>query len=316
LLHTIEIIPELKEPVRIFRQICLTDLERIPSLDKGLNKKIDTLPFFNPEVSYASSSPSYSTINAQNREQLIRLEGEFVTVIGLVTGVYRGTTIKSDPYVMLNFSDYKDQAFTIPIWNDVLDQFVNLSKNPESFTGKIISITGTIQIYRSGSRIVPQIILDSPSQIEILPDNNSLSQPVSGSVQDIILARLNQNDKPTKIRKESTITSDDVYERALTKVYEKYYGDKKHTASQAKIKNRTSPDTSSNSALMPSKNSRPSIKNVTSTKSKLSFDDNVQHSITQMYQKNGKLLPQIDNQVRKETEKVTLINKIRKLLFG
>ena len=77
----------------------------------------------------------------------LRSVGDRIELIGRITEVRRATTRYGQPYVFLNFGDWRDDIVKINIWSDGL---AALTTTPDdSWIGKWISVTGLLEpIYR------------------------------------------------------------------------------------------------------------------------------------------------------------------------
>ncbi len=183
LLRKLEKIGELSNVVRLFRSICHTNLESIPSLEAGLGKTSVILPSVEPPTALSSTDHSYRVYSTENCGQLIELDGEFVTLIGLCEATHSSTSKRNEPYVFLNFGDFRRQCFTATIWYDSLKQFDKLSIDPKKYREKYLSITGTISLFSNSYGIRPQINIESPDQIEVI-DEKIAHERLSTLVKD------------------------------------------------------------------------------------------------------------------------------------
>ncbi len=124
---------------------------------------------------------------ADDTDRLISHEGDVVTIIGRVSHIRRSRTHFGQPYVFLNFGDYRDGCFTIVLWSDALDLFYRAGVSVNDYREKWVSVTGLITVYRSryvGRVPQPQVVVNMPSEIQILsPDDAraALGGPSDGS---------------------------------------------------------------------------------------------------------------------------------------
>lgn len=108
-------------------------------------------------------------INANNISELIKNEGEFVTVTGIVESTY---IPKSGKVRFLNLGPDYRTAFTVVIFTGDLDKFTSKIGEPtEYYKNKKIAVKGRIKLYQGK----PEIIANSPDQISILSTKTSVS---------------------------------------------------------------------------------------------------------------------------------------------
>ncbi len=104
---------------------------------------------------------SAQELSADNLDEIVKYEGEFVTIVGKVVS---GHIAPSGKVRFLNFgADYK-KAFTAVIFTGDLKNFEKMIGEPTSYyRNKNIKISGRISLYKGK----PQIVLKSPEQISI-----------------------------------------------------------------------------------------------------------------------------------------------------
>jgi len=167
LLRAIEQISDLEPLVLQFQQVCQTDLDNIPRLDDFIQHQPIVIPagIEPPAPVYISLYPIF---NAVDRNILLEHQGEYVTVIGKIEDSKEDLTRHGAPYAFLNFGNWRDNCFTVVFWSDALQLLKSTGKTPREYRGKWASVTGLLSSYDGGWGIRPQIILDSPTEIEIL----------------------------------------------------------------------------------------------------------------------------------------------------
>ena len=121
---------------------------------------------YNYYPSSATSKDSYilSTIPVDHRWTAARNHiGEYGTIAGKVYGVSYRPDVKGQPTFINIGADYpSSNRMQVVIWGSDRG---NWYYTPESlYRGQWIAVTGSIQLYRG----VPEIIVSSPSQIDLL----------------------------------------------------------------------------------------------------------------------------------------------------
>jgi hypothetical protein len=167
LLRELETISSLAPLAQSFRVICKYSLDRVPRLDDFLRGQLPTgAPQVSAPMAYRSQ---YPVIAATNLEGLWTKIGQRVTVVGCITNYRRRQTSSNLPYVFLNFGDWQIGCLTLVIWHETLQLFEMQRKNPINYKNKWVSVTGLLVEYASrGKTKRPQIIIEMPSEIEIL----------------------------------------------------------------------------------------------------------------------------------------------------
>ena len=171
LLHELESIPDLGLLILAFRDLCKCDLQRMPRLTDFLAGHVPTpvSEAWMPAPYYAQ----YPIFSADDRDSLLANVGHRVTVIGQITDYRFGYTKYHAPYVFLNFGDWRTGCFSLVIWSEVLDLFKDQEKDPAEYVGKWVSVTGLLTSYTRSTRrkdgTRPQIIIEIPSEIQVLP---------------------------------------------------------------------------------------------------------------------------------------------------
>jgi tetratricopeptide (TPR) repeat protein len=178
---------ELKTLFDKFQRICFANLESIPSLAQFIDLPLE-LPSLSPLKSISPVSPHLGvvTFSAHDILQLIKQDGEKITVIGRVNHI---SEYKKAIYINFeepNFSPkikgYK--PFAAVIFSKDLDRIIfskgfdGLSSNTTSkikklkssdlkqFEGKHLKITGLLELIEiDKSNILPQIIIENARQI-------------------------------------------------------------------------------------------------------------------------------------------------------
>lgn len=171
LLQELESLPGLKQHVTNFRLSCKLPLLSIPRLFDFLDGKIpqDRAVAINSEDDSSQQPSPYPIIDATNRLMLLNLVGEVVQVVGkIIDGTY-GKAINQTSYCFLNFGDFTQGSMALVMWSEALQLFTQQNKDPKSYIGKWVSVTGRLSSYKGkGKPTQPQIVINLPTQIEVL----------------------------------------------------------------------------------------------------------------------------------------------------
>jgi tetratricopeptide (TPR) repeat protein len=166
LLADLEAISDLQPLISRFRNVCKTNLMQVPRLVGLLSGLTVALP-------RSSIAPTrwrqYEVAAATQRERLLELVGQRVTVVGQITDYYTGRTKDNKPYVFLTCGDWQQGAFRLVVWSETMQLFQARGKDLQGYKGKWVSVTGLLTKYRRESRPErPQIVVETPSEIEVL----------------------------------------------------------------------------------------------------------------------------------------------------
>lgn len=117
--------------------------------------------------SLATSMSQYPIIRATAVDKLRQIAGtSIVRIIGEVEEVKRSQTQNGDPYVFVNFGDFRHGCFRAVLWADALQRFEAKGIMPESHRKRFVCVTGRVSLYQGQ----PQIEVGSPEDVEVLTD--------------------------------------------------------------------------------------------------------------------------------------------------
>jgi serine/threonine protein kinase len=154
------------------RDIALGKYEEVPILSDFMAGTFKVTP--RPVTARPTPvRPQFQVLEATARATLVSQEGFIVTLVGRITGAYTGRTYRGQPYLFLNFGDYRVGAFTLILWSESLRLFSKLGVDPEGFKGEWVSVTGMISVYRArggGRNPQPQIVVEMPSEIQVVTE--------------------------------------------------------------------------------------------------------------------------------------------------
>ncbi len=141
--------PALATHAQRFAAICRAPLEKTPSLDDFLAGRNIPAGVIQISTRRQESRPRpgymgvYDVLSAASYETCFSRVGDKVEVIGRIVDVKEGRARTGQPYVFINFGDWRGQIFKITIWSEGLTA---ISKKPDaSWVGKWISVVGLIE---------------------------------------------------------------------------------------------------------------------------------------------------------------------------
>lgn len=93
------------------------------------------------ETEYVPVFPLYSALDVEDLRGRV---GEMIEVIGKITEIHEGETKYGDPYVFVNFMDWRESlVFHLVAWSEDLDELTN--PPDEDWVGKWIQVTGLLE---------------------------------------------------------------------------------------------------------------------------------------------------------------------------
>jgi hypothetical protein len=170
LLQELETLTDLRGYIQAFRQICNSSLDSVPSLSDFLAMKPGA--YSRVEITQKTVAHPKITYMANDRFTILRNLGKMATVVGYVTDVFRGTTPDGHTHVFINLGSWKAKCFTIILWDKALELLKKSEIDPGHFVGSWVSVTGVLTAFNHR----PQIAVDLPTEIEILPDEAGAMQ--------------------------------------------------------------------------------------------------------------------------------------------
>jgi RIO1 family len=165
---------ELKRLVNKFQQICLANLEAVPSLDQLLNERFSiSLPNL-PPAPPAPQQGQFKTFWAHDI-QLVKQEGERITVIGRVDKVAVYGESSNSIAVFIKFEAFKGdstayQPFKLVVFSEGLNSLSSTKRistnNLKQFEGKYLKVTGLLELIEiDKSNVAPHIIIENARQL-------------------------------------------------------------------------------------------------------------------------------------------------------
>jgi hypothetical protein len=164
LLQELETCASLRETVYLFRKICLSPIENVPSIGDFLSGHNINLPTDEIQVNFDFRKDHNIAFDSGRRLLLMNNLGKIVTVVGKVTEVFSGKTQDGKHHLFLNFGNWKGRCFTVVLWGDAYIEINEQKMDINIFLNKWISSTGIITSYKHR----PQIALSSLLGFEVL----------------------------------------------------------------------------------------------------------------------------------------------------
>jgi len=176
LMSDLEQISDFGSLVPKLRALCALRTEDVPVLDDLLSGRWQP-PVVIPRVVAPPQRlrPIFEVLDASNTTDLLARVGLKVTVVGQITDIHEDTTRYGQPYVFLNFGDWR-RDFHLVVWSGALGLFSAEGLKISGYKGKWISITGVLSSYKNR----PQIEVEMPSQIEVLSGKREASDRIKG----------------------------------------------------------------------------------------------------------------------------------------
>jgi len=170
LLQELETLTDLRSHIQLFRQICISSLESVPTLSDFISMKARSFP--RVEINPPADAPHRLTYQAGDRFTILRNLGKLASVVGLVHDVFRGTTPDGHAHIHINLGSWKGRCFPIILWAKALELLKKAEIEPDDFVGSWVSVTGILTAFNHR----PQIAVDLPTEIEVLSGEAEAAQ--------------------------------------------------------------------------------------------------------------------------------------------
>jgi hypothetical protein len=152
----------------------IEDLLRLERSQLKLPRIVQPLKPPVPLVTEARVVSQYEILEANAIEDLLSRAGHKIQVIGRVTSIHQGSTKYGQPYMFLNFGDWRKGCFYLVVWSQTMGLFSG--RDFQSYKDKWVSVTGLLSTYKNR----PQIHIDMPSQIQVLAGKDDASAILRG----------------------------------------------------------------------------------------------------------------------------------------
>lgn len=184
LLHDLVSLPQLASQIQLFKDICYSAFDQVPTLQQFISGKLSHAHFQQPKKIVSQTLSQYPILDASSKDSLIQHAGLRVEVVGRVESYHRGLDKCEKPYLFLNFGMYPYHTLTLVFWSDLLSKLglKNVDTLLERFMNKWVSVTGIISIYVDRhDKERPQIAIEDLSQIQRLKDEAEALERLTGA---------------------------------------------------------------------------------------------------------------------------------------
>ncbi|MDD2609996.1 MAG: serine/threonine protein kinase [Giesbergeria sp.] len=141
--------PAIEVDIKNFASICKSPIEKVPSLADFLsgkqtpNQAVTLTGLDKPNNRKTGYISAYDVLSAMDYQACLQHVGDRVEVIGRILEVKTNHTRNGDPYVFINFGDWRGRIFKVSIWSEGLAAI----KTPpdETWIGKWLSVVGLME---------------------------------------------------------------------------------------------------------------------------------------------------------------------------
>ena len=162
----------LSTEIKNFAAVCASALEKTPSLADFVagrlipSASVQLKGVAKAGVGRASYIAAHTVLDATEYRACLRNVGNRVEVIGEITNVKEALDKNGKPFVFINFSDWRGNAFKVSIWASGL---AKLTERPDrSWVGKWLSVVGLMEPPFGPSAHIT-IAVSSTGQMTLLP---------------------------------------------------------------------------------------------------------------------------------------------------
>lgn len=188
LLRDLEKVQGLGSLVGRFREVCKAPWGDVPTLKDFLSGSFKAGVSTGPAIPwYAEYLSQYDVIEATDEAALSKAVGSRVEVVGRVTATKALSHTGQSPHsAFVNFGGrHPSQTFSLIYWGFALSDAQARGKDPLSFKGKWISVTGVVGLHEGK----PQILVDDQARVSLISRseadkrlNRSTPPPSAGKV--------------------------------------------------------------------------------------------------------------------------------------
>ncbi len=161
MLKELENLPSTEKFIPRFKEICQAPVESVPSLEELLTNSRQ--PVSKQSKFFSRITPNQQDIPvlfSENKFEICRNEGEIITVIGQVTEVFHGYTIRGEEHIFINFGDWQENSFTGILWGPVLSDVQTMDISIDSWAGQWMSFTGLLTVRNQRPQIQIENLTD------------------------------------------------------------------------------------------------------------------------------------------------------------
>jgi DNA/RNA endonuclease YhcR with UshA esterase domain len=191
LLRTLGNLPGISRYITIFKQICLSPMEAIPSLEELITGNVSQpLPMPDLLPVPAKKVVNIPVFHSDWMPSILNSIGQIVTVTGEVKEIFHGHTEEGADHIFLNFGNWKDNCFTTVIWGSVLEDVLKTQVDLDTWMGRTISVTGLMSIRNKRPQILVEAVTDlvpqeHPQKAQKAISNNPTNKPTVKAAKEI-----------------------------------------------------------------------------------------------------------------------------------
>jgi hypothetical protein len=161
LLRILEKLPLTGRFIPRFRQICLSPVEDIPSLDELIahhpSVSTQNLKLWDHIEKRRIDIP---VLPATEIKAIAAKLGEITTIVGKISEVFHGKGANKEEHVFINFGDWQNNCFTGVLWGSVLEDIQKMDLSIDSWVGEWMSISGLVSIRNGRPQIQVEAVTD------------------------------------------------------------------------------------------------------------------------------------------------------------
>jgi hypothetical protein len=161
LMSRLEKSSSISKYIQKFRQVCLTPLESIPSLDEFLGRKTQK-QIVQPDVFQSKRIKPYNhpVLDAWSDDLIRNSAGQMLTVIGKIRDVFHGTSPIGEEHIFVNFGDWREKCFTAVFWGQVLYDLNRYDIQVDAWPNQWMSVTGLVSVINGRPQMQIESITD------------------------------------------------------------------------------------------------------------------------------------------------------------
>lgn len=172
------------QQISALQQICLSDFDSIPELDKYLQFKLSPSAAAKkqPSVVKISYKGNFPVFDATNLRLIAGHVGDVVELVGKIVETKANTTsgggrFGNRPYMFVNFNYWRPRTDTVRLvlWSEVLNQFLRMGVPSVSsrLKNQYVTVTGMICAFTNQFGTSYQLVPKTATQIQIIDEKEA-----------------------------------------------------------------------------------------------------------------------------------------------
>lgn len=194
-------IPSLSRDVERLASLCEAPLRQVPSFEEFISGATQIRAFstrsdangLNPRITNSAYISAFEVVDATDYEKASKLLGDKVEVVGKILSVVRKDDKNNNPYVFINFGDWRRKIIKLNVWPRSLER---MSDIPDlSWEGKWISVTGLLEPpFKGGKHSHIAITIETPNQYRFISEEEALRRLATSRMSaDTTSGRVSRN---------------------------------------------------------------------------------------------------------------------------